>query len=305
MSRDDPSVNRFHIHSKPESGIDLSSSRTLAYRLADAARWAAPAVLALDLVAGTAQARDLSPALELPGYELPTLGPIAVTPFVLQADDETRARAIHCLTEAVYYEAESEPREGQEAVAQVVLNRLKHPGFPKSVCGVVFEGSERATGCQFTFTCDGSLTRRPVSWRWDAAEQVAAAALNGHVAADVGPATHYHAVWMTPYWSKTLIPINRIGGHVFYRMPGRQGSAELLIAQYDGAEPSPGASATAAYQRESIRARRSSNAPRTHARAVTQFSVWGLKIATLSTAHGELVVRGDPDRTEQAAPPNP
>ena len=178
-----------------------------------------------------AAARAQAP-LELPVFAPPSG---AVAPFVLKTGDHDRARAIRCLTQAIYYEAASEPRAGQEAVAQVVLNRLKHPAFPKSVCGVVYEGSERGTGCQFTFTCDGSLARSPVLLRWDAAEQVATAALSGHVANQVGSSTHYHAAWMTPYWSASLVRTQQIGGHVFYRMPGAAGSPEALNGQYEGA----------------------------------------------------------------------
>ncbi|MBV9511382.1 MAG: cell wall hydrolase, partial [Caulobacteraceae bacterium] len=138
----------------------------------------------------------------------------AVTPFVLQADDPARARAVHCLTQAIYYEAGTEPLSGQQAVAQVVLNRLKHPAFPKSVCGVVFEGAGRSSGCQFSFTCDASLSRQPVAWRWNAAQRVAEAALSGFVDTEVGTSTHYHAAWMTPYWSASLIRTGRIGGHI-------------------------------------------------------------------------------------------
>ena len=167
--------------------------------------------------ATSAGAQDPPPGLDLPLYEPLVNNPAGVAPFVLDTSDQARSRALHCLTQAVYYEAASEPREGQEAVAQVVLNRLKHPAFPKSVCGVVFEGSQRGAGCQFTFTCDGSLARAPVSWRWDAAEQVATAALAGHVASEVGASTHYHAAWMTPYWSASLVRTQRIGGHIFYR----------------------------------------------------------------------------------------
>ncbi len=75
-------------------------------------------------------------------------------------------RALECLANAIYYEAATEPLDGQRAVAQVVLNRLRHPAFPNSVCGVVYQGSERATGCQFTFTCDGSLVRPPIAPYW-------------------------------------------------------------------------------------------------------------------------------------------
>ena len=88
--------------------------------------------------------------------------PAAQPFFAGKVDDATRARALDCLTSAIYYEAGQESTDGQRAVAQVVLNRVRHPAFPASVCGVVYEGSTRATGCQFTFTCDGSLARAPM-----------------------------------------------------------------------------------------------------------------------------------------------
>ena len=102
-----------------------------------------------------------------------TPNPIAL-PFAWRgADLATRARALECLTSAVYYEAGSEPVDGQRAVAQVVLNRVRHPAFPSTVCDVVYQGSTRATGCQFTFTCDGSLARRPSADGWARARTVA------------------------------------------------------------------------------------------------------------------------------------
>src|SRR3546814_14176438 len=75
---------------------------------------------------------------------------------------------------------------GQQAVAQVVLNRVRNPAFPNSVCGTVYEGSSRSTGCQFTFTCDGSLTARREPAAWERARQVAQMALAGFVYAPVG-----------------------------------------------------------------------------------------------------------------------
>ena len=115
-------------------------------------------------------------------------------PFVFKpATAEDRRRALRCLTQGVYYEAALEPTEGQEAVAQVILNRVRDPNYANSVCGVVFEGAERTTGCQFSFTCDGALAQAPVGWAWNRARLVAERALAGHVAARVGTATHYHA----------------------------------------------------------------------------------------------------------------
>jgi len=233
-----------------------------------------------------AGAQDPAPTLDLPLYEPLATNPTGVAPFVLDTGDQARSRALHCLTQAVYYEAASEPREGQEAVAQVVLNRLKHPAFPKSVCGVVFEGSERGTGCQFTFTCDGSLARAPVSWRWDAAEQVATAALAGHVASEVGASTHYHAAWMTPYWSASLVRTQRIGGHIFYRMPGA--SPQALTGQYSGDEPSPPQGQPAVTK--TARASRTRHAP-PPTPGVAEFSVWGLQVATITAHRGVVVVK--------------
>lgn len=134
-----------------------------------------------------------------------------------------RRSAIDCLTAAVYYEAAQESLTGKRGVAQVVLNRARHPAFPNSVCGVVYQGSERRTGCQFTFTCDGSLARRPSRVGWDAARQVALAALSGYVEPKVGMATHYHADYVVPYWASSLAKLAKIDRHIFYRWAGGWG----------------------------------------------------------------------------------
>ena len=159
------------------------------------------------------------------------------TPFVLATSSVERGRAVQCLTDAIYYEAALEPREGQEAVAQVVLNRVRDPNFPNSVCGVVFQGSSNGGGCQFSFTCDGSLARAPAAWAWKQAEDVANRALNGYVAASVGTSTHYHADYVMPYWSPTLIKLKQIGRHIFYRWRGGAGEAGAFVQRYAGAEP--------------------------------------------------------------------
>lgn len=148
-----------------------------------------------------------------------------------------KARALQCLSMAVYYEAASESFEGQEAVAQVVLNRVAHPAYPASVCGVVFQGSERKTGCQFTFTCDGSLARRPSRQGWARAQSIALAALAGNVFKPVGLATHYHTNYVNPYWAASLDYIGSIGAHRFYRWKGGAGRAGAFTDAYAGAEP--------------------------------------------------------------------
>lgn len=157
--------------------------------------------------------------------------------FVLRTSGEDRRRAVRCLTQAIYYEAALEPAEGQEAVAQVVLNRVRDPNYPNSICGVVFQGAERVTGCQFSFTCDGALAQAPVPWAWKRAEAVAAKALNGHVAARVGTATHYHADYVHPWWAPTLLKIDQIGAHIFYRWKGVYGETAAFTQAYAGREP--------------------------------------------------------------------
>jgi spore germination cell wall hydrolase CwlJ-like protein len=146
-------------------------------------------------------------------------------------------RALECLATAVYYEAASEPLQGQRAVAQVVLNRLRHPAFPKTVCGVVFQGAERTSGCQFTFTCDGSLATRPTAALWGRARKIAVAALAGTVERSVGEATHYHANWVVPYWADGLTRATAIGAHIFYRWNGFWGTPAAFTGRYAAGEP--------------------------------------------------------------------
>ncbi len=167
-----------------------------------------------------------------------TLPNPAAKPFNMsEAAEEDRTRAETCLAQAVYYEAGFEPLAGEQAVAQVVLNRLRHPVYPKTVCGVVFQGAELKTGCQFTFTCDGALGRTPEPVAWARAQGVADAALNGFVMKAVGEATHYHTQYVAPYWSPSLIKLTQIGQHIFYRWTGAFGQPPAFGGQYAGNEP--------------------------------------------------------------------
>ncbi|HET9466097.1 MAG TPA: cell wall hydrolase [Gemmatimonadales bacterium] len=160
----------------------------------------------------------------------------AARPFALQARrPEDAARALNCLTQAIYYEAGYEPVEGRRAVAQVILNRMRHPAFPNTVCGVVYDGSTRP-GCQFSFTCDGSLRRAPAAGAWAEAQRLAREALAGHVAPSVGYATHYHANYVSPYWAPRLTKLQQIGAHIFYRWPGNWGRSAAFSSRYGGTE---------------------------------------------------------------------
>jgi spore germination cell wall hydrolase CwlJ-like protein len=157
-------------------------------------------------------------------------------PFRLRTDTADGRRALQCLAQAVYYESAREPRLGREAVAQVVLNRVRHPAYPKSVCGVVFQGAARSTGCQFSFTCDGSLRWAPEPGLWREAQAVAKRALAGHVARNVGSATHYHADYVAPYWAPTLVKMKQVGAHIFYRWTGPWGEPPAFTGRYAGGE---------------------------------------------------------------------
>ena len=159
---------------------------------------------------------------------------IAPRIFERQADLQ---RAVDCLTQAVYYEAASESAEGQRAVAQVVLNRVRDPNYPSSVCGVIYQGSERRTGCQFTFTCDGALARKPDPFLYTRARLVAVAALSGRVEPLVGLATHYHTRQVVPYWRTDLVKLRTVGAHIFYGWQGRETSGRGLRSGYTGIEP--------------------------------------------------------------------
>ena len=163
-------------------------------------------------------------------------GPIARA-MRLDNSGVDRTRALECLTAAIYYEAASEPDQGQRAVAQVVLNRVAHPSFPNTVCGVVYQGSERSTGCQFSFACDGALARVPSRFFWNRARDVAAQALAGYVEPSVGLATHYHTNAVHPYWAPSLQFITAIGAHRFYSLMGRAGDSGTFRFAYSGGEP--------------------------------------------------------------------
>jgi spore germination cell wall hydrolase CwlJ-like protein len=141
----------------------------------------------------------------------------------LRLDDKGRAKAVKCLTEAIYFEARGEPVRGQIAVAQVVMNRVFSGYYPNTVCGTVYQNANRHLACQFTFACDGipEVVREPDAW--DRAKKIAAETLDGQLwLPEVGKATHYHAYWVHPSWVHEMTRMYRLGVHTFYR-PKRWG----------------------------------------------------------------------------------
>ena len=140
---------------------------------------------------------------------------------------------LNCLALAIYYEARSEQFIGQLAVAQVVMNRVRHRDYPDTICGVVFEGSDRSTGCQFTFTCDGSLIREPRGRSWRRSQLIAQHAFMGFGRDVTRRATHYHTVAVDPYWNDSLVRTRRIGTHICYRVPTMRERAAGSVRERD------------------------------------------------------------------------
>lgn len=161
-------------------------------------------------------------------------------PFVLKAGTANFSRALKCLSDAIYYEAANEPDDGQRAVAQVIINRMRHPTYPNSICGVIYQGSERQTGCQFSYSCDGSMARIPARPAYMRAQRVAMAAISGSVYTPVGMATHYHATYVYPYWAPSLNYLGTIGAHRFYSWKGSAGRPSAFFTRHNNAEPFPG-----------------------------------------------------------------
>ncbi len=223
-------------------------------------------------------------------------GTALVTPASLdQAGLGSQEDAVRCLTLAIAYEAGNEPQVGQEAVAEVILNRTRHTSFPRSVCGVVFQGSARSTGCQFTFTCDGALARRLPARSIEASRRIAVAALEGGLSPHVPGALNYHANYVQPVWASTLDRVARIGAHIFYRpaalgapVGGRTGERE---ADFD--EAALHARVAQAYARYAGPAQPSPNTVLAPVRVapsapVTRvFAPWGLSLNSLSLTTGK------------------
>lgn len=180
------------------------------------------------------------------------------------------SRAVHCLAQTISYEAGNEPLTGQEAVAQVVLNRVRHSAYPSTICGVVYQGAARKTGCQFSFTCDGSLGRARSLESMSRSRAIAIEMLDGKSSRLVGGATHYHAYYVSPYWAPTLIKVKTIGAHIFYRMRGAAKNAAILSAANLAPEPDIAAGLTPASD--------DLPAPKTKRPAVNAFSPWGLPV---------------------------
>ncbi len=134
------------------------------------------------------------------------------------AERKRRLREQICLAKAIYFEARSESLRGQIAVAQVVLNRVKDPRFPNTVCGVVYQGAERRNACQFSFACDGKSDIPTHRRAWAQARRLAAKVMKGQVRLkELEGVAFYHADYVQPKWAWFKRKVTRIGRHIFYR----------------------------------------------------------------------------------------
>jgi spore germination cell wall hydrolase CwlJ-like protein len=172
------------------------------------------------------RARGTAPMFENPDARAMMLqavlrGPSASVEQSAPAEPQIDARQQNCLAQAIYYEARGETQQGQTAVAEVIMNRVRSRAYPNSICGVVYQGSHRSTGCQFTFTCDGSLGQRPRGRAWDRAQRIATAVMLGYARPMTQGATHYHTTAVNPVWNSGLVETTQIGVHLFYRFPNR------------------------------------------------------------------------------------
>lgn len=159
---------------------------------------------------------------------MPNAAPHAIDPserprYAALIAPEHMSKELRCLSEAIYFEARGEAEEGQAAVAQVVLNRVKSGLYPASVCGVVYQNRHRFKACQFSFSCEGRSLRITDAASWDTAVRVAKNVTEGTTyLSDVGASTHYHADYVRPHWSKRLKKMDVIGRHIFYKLkPGQ------------------------------------------------------------------------------------
>ncbi len=140
--------------------------------------------------------------------------------FGALSEREFRAREFRCMATAVYFEARGESIEGQIAVGQVIMTRVRSDYYPNTICGVVFQGQWNRNACQFSFACDGKPDTPKDRKRWDIAIDVAKKVISGQAyIKEIGEATHYHATYVSPDWRKQMERVKQIGVHIFYKAP--------------------------------------------------------------------------------------
>ncbi len=155
-------------------------------------------------------------------------GPISITPKLNSNDHSWAADPLpkasfskkqkNCLATGIYFEARGEPARGQAAVAQVILNRVRNPTYPNSICGVVYQNKHKINACQFSFACDRIRDKVNNRRLWKLANHIAGETIAGRIwQPQVGSSTHYHATYVNPKWARHMVKVGKIGLHIFYR----------------------------------------------------------------------------------------
>ncbi len=217
------------------AGVGLGVTLSFAYLAGGAARHANAGIPSAHLAIAVPASKvsiDLPRMPQALAATPVSLRGAAPEPAAPEADRPHGVGSLDCLTAAVYYEARGESDRGQAAVAQVVLNRVRRAGFPKSVCGVVFQGAA-AHECQFSFACDGSMRQGRETAAWRRAHTVAQRALDGFVMEEVGDATNFHVARLGQIWGTGLVKVAQVGAHVFYKLTNRG----TFVAHGDSSRP--------------------------------------------------------------------
>lgn len=221
-----PTTAHSSAGASPRQGVSLITMRPAAIN-ARLMQGATPSVpRAVGLASTTPAPADATPIEVYADAGLPkdmSVVPADRPNYAALVGEDHAARENRCLAEAIYFEARSEPEEGQAAVAQVVLNRVASGLYPSTICGVVFQNRRHYHACQFSFTCEGRSLRVTEPEAWRTAVRIAEEVSDGKTyVADVGGATHYHADYVRPTWARRLKKMDVIGHHIFYKLrPGQ------------------------------------------------------------------------------------
>jgi hypothetical protein len=210
------------VASVPVTPLPPQPSSAEAPRVAVASLGPAPATPALSAIESIAPGAGAPVPLVLSEELAYARAEAPVTSFPTQPVDANgnvvSEKDLWCMSQAIYFEARSESYKGQIAVAQVVLNRLHHRLYPKTICGVVFQNQQMRNACQFSFACDGIPERVTDAKAWRQAQEIAKGAIAGKLyVKEVGKATHYHAAYVRPAWAPRMKKVTRIGLHIFYQ----------------------------------------------------------------------------------------
>jgi spore germination cell wall hydrolase CwlJ-like protein len=230
------SLKPFYQPLAPGSGIGTLTARQIVKKQNTGRIWAAACLSTFLLVslanaadqaqkqeAGKGKAKVLEKKASAEGSKkLPTPAEVITKPQAQSVDptgEEPLDDAITCLARTIYWEAKRKDDVEMEAIANVVMNRLGHKGFPNTICGVVKQGHEQGA-CQFSWWCDGRSDDAKEDEPYSHAKEIARKALNRQLKDRIGGALYFHNRKVTPNWSSEYIRTVEVGEHVFYKPAG-------------------------------------------------------------------------------------